>query len=50
MKNLTYNKKLPKGYKINPELDGKYHNDPAVVRKMNAAREILRVAGLPEEK
>nr|WP_295929115.1 hypothetical protein [uncultured Dyadobacter sp.] len=48
MKNLTHNKKLPKGFKVNPELDGRYHNDPAVIRKMEAVRNLLRIAGLPE--
>ena len=48
MKNMANNRKLPKGFKINSELNGKYHNDPAVLRKMEKAREILRIAGRPE--
>lgn len=48
MKNMAKNIKLPKGFKINPELNGKYHNDPAVLRKMEKTREILRTAGRPE--
>jgi hypothetical protein len=45
---MNFKKKLPKGFKINPELDGKYHNDPAVLKKVEKAREILRVAGRPK--
>lgn len=48
MKTATNNKKLSKGFKVNPELNGKYHSDPAALKKIEKAKEILRIAGRPE--
>jgi hypothetical protein len=44
----TLNKKLPKGYKIDPNLADRYANEPIFVKKAKEANEILKRVGLPK--
>jgi hypothetical protein len=39
---------LPKGSKLNKELNGKYANDPVVIAKTERARKLLEEHPFPE--
>ncbi|WP_192579212.1 hypothetical protein [Dyadobacter aurulentus] len=47
-KELNTGIKLPKGFKISPELDGKYDGQPLFKEKAAKAKEMIRIAGLPD--
>jgi hypothetical protein len=47
-KELNTGTKLPKGFNISPELDGKYDNQPLFIAKTEKVREMVRKAGLPD--
>jgi hypothetical protein len=47
-KNKTVSKKLRKGYKINPALQGKYDDQPLFQDKVNRANHILKTVGMPK--
>ncbi|MHA4736730.1 hypothetical protein [Dyadobacter sp. MSC1_007] len=44
----TLNKKLPKSYKIDPNLSDRYADEPIFVKKAKEANEILKRVGLPK--
>ncbi len=44
----TINKKLPAGFKVNPELDNKYNDQPLFKEKVDKANHILKTVGLPK--
>jgi hypothetical protein len=41
-------RKLPKDVTINPELDGKYDDQPLFQDKVNRANHILKTVGIPK--
>ncbi len=41
-------KKLPKGFEIDPALNGKYKNEPLFKDKVEKANLILRKTGIPK--
>jgi len=47
VKELTSANKLPAGYTINPDLNGKYADDPLIQVKAARAADLLKAAGLP---
>ncbi len=40
---------LSGGLTVNPELDGKYENDPVVLKKAAEAKALLHKYGLPDD-
>lgn len=47
-KNLPDTKKLPKGFKVNSTLTGKYSNEPFFMDKVEKTNQILKTVGLPK--
>jgi hypothetical protein len=46
-KNKIVERKLPKGFKINKALNGKYDDDPFFIEKAKKAEELIKKVGLP---
>jgi hypothetical protein len=44
----TTEKKLPKGFKVNPKLGDKYADQPLFKDKVDSANHILKTVGLPK--
>ena len=48
MKTATQSKKLPKGYKFDPNLADRYSNEPLFVEKAEKANATLKAVGVPK--
>lgn len=47
-KNRTAKPKLPKGFTVDPTLNGKYAEQPLFKEKVDRANHILKTVGLPK--
>lgn len=48
MKTAAQSKKLPKGFKIEPNLADRYANEPLFVEKAEKANATLKAVGVPK--
>lgn len=49
MKTVVQSKKLPKGFKIDPDLADRYAGEPLFIKKAQKANATLKIVGAPKD-